>query len=355
MLQEDLEQLYDDQFIETCADWVVALYRRPDRLPHAARRHRQGRQPARRGRAHDRLSPAQGHGVGAGAAGARRHRLGRDARSSSSSGWSMTQYMNHLRPQCRGCARPAARGSRWSGSAPPSTRIMRTIDVRRIASGRGRYNIPNVGVFLWRLDACPLTRLAGGADRRAALALPSARHRPAALHAAADRGPRSRSSPTPLNVPAPISRRVLAARLADYYTGADGVTKSLRLYENSSGSFMPIDPAAIADLQSRRRRRRLGAYAGRRHATRSIRCSAASRCPRTRRRGPQCEVDFHYGFSADIGGGEYERAAVARERADAAAAAAGAGRPSDHPGRARARSPAPAWWRSPTAAATRKR
>ena len=49
ILEENLEQLYDDQFIETCADWVVALHRRPDRLSPAARRRAENRQPARRG------------------------------------------------------------------------------------------------------------------------------------------------------------------------------------------------------------------------------------------------------------------------------------------------------------------
>ena len=84
-LEENVEQLYDDQFIETCADWVGALYRRPDRLSAAARRRAQGRLAARRGRQHHRLPPPQGHGADAGAAGAATSPTGRRTRWSSSS------------------------------------------------------------------------------------------------------------------------------------------------------------------------------------------------------------------------------------------------------------------------------
>ncbi len=64
-----------------------ALYRRPDRLPSAARRRRRDREPARRGRPHHRLPPAQGHDFRARAACERRHRLERARDSSSSSNW----------------------------------------------------------------------------------------------------------------------------------------------------------------------------------------------------------------------------------------------------------------------------
>ena len=35
----------------------------------------------------------------------------------------------------------------------PFDRVAHTVDVRRIANGRGLYNIPNIGIFLWRLTA----------------------------------------------------------------------------------------------------------------------------------------------------------------------------------------------------------
>ena len=108
--------------------------------------------------------------------------------------------------------------------------IMHTVDVRRIATQRGRYNIPNLGLFLWRIDAYPLSK-------SPAVALDSRRWRfhPLGIDQPLYTRPQTIADfaqlSTPLNVPEPISRRVLDARLADYYTAADDATKSLRLYE----------------------------------------------------------------------------------------------------------------------------
>ena len=57
-LEEDVERLYDDQFIETCDDWVVPYigdlvgYARPPRVAPS------GSATARRGREHDRATAA---------------------------------------------------------------------------------------------------------------------------------------------------------------------------------------------------------------------------------------------------------------------------------------------------------
>ena len=34
----------------------------------------------------------------------------------------------------------------------PFDKLAHTVKVRRIASRRGKYNIPNIGIFLWRLN-----------------------------------------------------------------------------------------------------------------------------------------------------------------------------------------------------------
>ena len=39
----------------------------------------------------------------------------------------------------------------------PFDRVARTVDVRRIESRRGKYNIPNIGIFLWRLGSYSVT------------------------------------------------------------------------------------------------------------------------------------------------------------------------------------------------------
>ena len=156
VMEENIEQLYDDQFIETCADWVVPYI--GDLIGY-------------------RLLYGAALGVGSPRAEvahtiALRRRKGTAAvleqLARDVTGWNAraveffqtlatTQYMNHLRPGNHYA--PDLR--HWKpleriGSAFDS--VTHTVDMRRIASGRGRYNIPNVGLFLWPIEAQGLTR-----------------------------------------------------------------------------------------------------------------------------------------------------------------------------------------------------
>jgi hypothetical protein len=66
-----------------------------------------------------------------------------------------TQYVNHLRPQ--NLRTPDLRdidGLELLGG--PFERAAHTCEVRRIAGRRGRYDIPNIGLYLWRLGSYPL-------------------------------------------------------------------------------------------------------------------------------------------------------------------------------------------------------
>jgi hypothetical protein len=71
-----------------------------------------------------------------------------------------TQHMNHTRlsnvrtPDLRDTNQLELMGT-------PFTNASRTVEVRRIESERGRWNIPNIGLFLWRLQAYNLSRLTG--------------------------------------------------------------------------------------------------------------------------------------------------------------------------------------------------
>jgi hypothetical protein len=66
-----------------------------------------------------------------------------------------TQYLNHLRPGNLGTANLRdADGLELLGG--PFEQIAHTVDVRSIAAGAGKYNIPNVGLFLWRLEDYPI-------------------------------------------------------------------------------------------------------------------------------------------------------------------------------------------------------
>lgn len=149
VLEADLEQLYDDQFIETCAEWVVPyigdlIGDRPlyTDLPNV---------PSARAAVANTIGYRRRKGTPA-----MLEQLAQDV-----TGWptrvvefferlSTTQYMNHLRPHT--LATPNLR--HWQpleylGS--PFETTAHTAEVRRIQPRRGRYNIPNIGLFLWRL------------------------------------------------------------------------------------------------------------------------------------------------------------------------------------------------------------
>jgi hypothetical protein len=305
VLQEDLDQLYDDQFIETCADWVAPYI--GDLI---------GYQPL--------------HGVTPAIASPRAevaHTIGYRRRKGTITvleqlardvtGWNataveffqrlvVTQYMNHIRPQC--VATPDFRG--WEALERVGTAfdpIMRSIEVRRIENARGRYNIPNIGIFLWTLGPYSLSRSpAVGVDAR------RWRFHPLGIDTQLYTAPQTETQvtqlATPLNVPAPISRRVLNARTADYYTGADNIRRSLRLYvgppnavaavplgairvcnlSDSAGSWNGLPPAGVYAIDPV-----LGRIA----------------LPAGLAADTEVQVDFTFAFTADMGGGEYERAA----------------------------------------------
>jgi hypothetical protein len=305
VLQEDLDQLYDDQFVETCADWVAPYI--GDLI---------GYQPL--------------HGVTPAIASPRAevaHTIGYRRRKGTITvleqlardvtGWNataveffqrlvVTQYMNHIRPQC--VATPDFRG--WEALERVGTAfdpVMRSIEVRRIENARGRYNIPNIGVFLWTLGPYSLSGSpAVSVDAR------RWRFHPLGIDTQLFTAPQTETQvtmlATPLNVPAPISRRVLNARPADYYTGADNIHRSLRLYVGRPGAVVPVPLSAIRICNlsdsgsSWNGLPPAGIYAidpvlGRIALPSGLAANTV------------VQVDFTYAFTADMGGGEYERAA----------------------------------------------
>src|SRR5262249_39755155 len=124
-----------------------------------------------------------------------------------------TEYMNHLRPDHVGA--PDLR--QWEPLErldSPFDPVAHTADVRQIATGDGRHNIPNIGIFLWRLNAYSLTGSpAFKLDDRRYLVSPLGNNAPLFTNPVPE--DRIEHLATPLNVPAPISRRALDAYLGD--------------------------------------------------------------------------------------------------------------------------------------------
>jgi hypothetical protein len=161
VLEENLDQLYDDQFIETCADWVVPYI--GDLIGVHALHGVVPQVSSPRAEVANTIRLRRRKGTAAVLEELARDVTGWPARVVEFFEWlGWTQFVNHtrVRPPRGGwvdlrdhdaCERIAYARGAFDPTA-------HTVDVRRIASGRGRYNLPNVGLFLWRLQAYPMTR-----------------------------------------------------------------------------------------------------------------------------------------------------------------------------------------------------
>src|SRR5260370_17921496 len=98
----------------------------------------------------------------------------------------------------------------------PFDTVAHTVDVRRVAAGQGKYNIQNIGIFLWRLGAYSLTD-------SPAFQLDANRFlfHPLGYDTQLFTNPVTEDEVThlaePINVPDPISRRVPDPYLPDHY------------------------------------------------------------------------------------------------------------------------------------------
>jgi hypothetical protein len=292
VLEEDLAQLYDDQFIETCAEWVVPYigdlvgYRQLYGLTAQIR--------SPRAEVANTIGLRRRKGTAA-----MLEQLARDV-----TGWdarvveffqrlATTQYINHLRPD--NLSTPDLR--LWEPLErldTPFDSLAHTVEVRRIGSGRGRYNIPNVGLFLWRLRSYSLTRSpAFKLDDRRYLFSPLGNNMPLFNRPETEKEITHLAEPT--NVPMPISRRVLDAYKRDYY----GKSKSLSI------EGFELDQVMICDLSDADAAGTTWAHtplAGKVAIDPVLGRIAFAAAP-----DKPPLVSYHYGFSADLGGSEYDR------------------------------------------------
>ncbi|MBJ6762758.1 hypothetical protein JGU66_18495 [Myxococcaceae bacterium JPH2] len=153
-IEEDIGQLHDDWFIETCREWVVPyigdLLGVRDLIPVDPTLISQRAYVA------NTLAYRRRKGTAA-----MLEQLARDV-----TGWpshvveffqhvGTTQFVNHVRPHAlRTPDLRDANALEWVST--PFEQALRTADVRRISPRRGKHNLANVGVFLWRLEAYPV-------------------------------------------------------------------------------------------------------------------------------------------------------------------------------------------------------
>lgn len=177
--------------------------------------------------------------------------------------------------------------------------LAHTVDVRRINSHRtqGRYNIPSVGLFVCRLKSYPVTKAL-------ARALEKPSWRCFGFSALGNDTPLFvRPQPEPgithiaeeLNLPVPIRRRTYERNLDAYY----GEDKSLAIWVN--GALVPASSIVATDLTDWQYSPRPGQVAVDPERGQIVFSSSVLR------RNDRVRVSYHYGFSADLGGGEYDR------------------------------------------------
>lgn len=305
--EENLDQLHDDLFIETCAEWVVPYI--GDLI---------GYQPLHQvvpGLASPRAEVA--HTI------ALRRRKGTalvlEQLARDVTGWDAraveyfqrlgtTQYMNHIRPQ--NVRTPDLRQGdalQWIGTAFDPTN--RTVDVRRIESGAGRYNIPNVGLHLWRIRAYPHRESPAFRDgARRYRASPLNHDLPLYNRPVAEVDITHLAEPD--NVPWPLSRRRLSADLDRHYgerpsAGAPIDNPSPSLALAVAGTAIERDHIRVCNLSDDG-----GAWA---HTPPPDGIYAIDpvlgriALPMDAPDPADVRLTWHEGFSADIGGGEYER------------------------------------------------
>jgi hypothetical protein len=157
VLEQDIAGLYEDLFIETCDEWVIPYM--GDLLGVHGVHPLSARAGSLRSYVANTIAYRRRKGTAAVL-----EQVARDI-----TGWSAhaveffellatTQHLNHLRPH--NVRTPDLRDTnRLELLGGPFESASHTVDVHRIATAGGRYNIPNIGIFLWRLQSYPLSRV----------------------------------------------------------------------------------------------------------------------------------------------------------------------------------------------------
>jgi hypothetical protein len=314
-LEENIEQLYDDQFIETCQTWAAPYigeligYRPLYGVAAAV--------ASPRAEVANTIGYRRRKGTAA-----MLEQLARDVTDWPARAVELfeqlatTQYMNHVRLHAKATAevRSTVRMATLGGAF---NTVAHTAEMRSPERAGGRYNIPNVGLFVWRLEPFALTDVPLTADAADASGR-KWRFNPLGADQQFFRHPESETVISHIaeaaNVPDPLTVRLMAAGLHatepdpllsnDYGTG-----KSVVLSRPNADPTLPPAPVdasgiCICDLRD--------TATGWAHED-TIDPDVIAVDPRLGRvlLGANVEGPFvgthHYGFSRAIGGGEYER------------------------------------------------
>jgi len=244
-VEGDISTLYDNWFIETCDEWVVPyigdLLGVRNFLPVGDAAFSQRSYVA------NTLAYRRRKGTAAVL-----EQLGRDI-----TGWpckaiefferlTMTQHINHVRSHSHATTDIRSAYAMQSVGTPFEA-ATHTVEVRHIDNARGRYNIPHLGLFLWRLQSYLLK------DARASQ-VDEKRYtfNPLGGDLALFNVPQTEDEITQVtaavNVPAPLSRLTLHHDIEDYYGSPDEI-RSLLIKD--AGVVQTVDKVVVCNLSDK--------------------------------------------------------------------------------------------------------
>ncbi len=317
LLEDDIAQLYENWFIETCDDWVVPYL--GDLIGYQLV-HEAGEPSAidtPQGQQRNKILIPRRE-----VANTIRYRRRKgtlallELLANDVTGWparaveyythlGWTQAINHLR-LTRGQTTDLRNASALDLLNSPFDELAHSVDIRRINSAhtQGRYNIPSVGLFVWRLRSYSVTQApaycyeAQGPHCYTFSILGN--DHPLYIHPETETDPHHIADE--FNLPVPIRRRLFAEQKHRLY----GDNKSLQIWlgtkkgKHIERSPVPPEQIIVADLSDWVYLPQKGSIAV---------DPVLGRIAFPSRQLPKSGVwvSYHYGFSAELGGGEYTR------------------------------------------------
>ena len=322
ILADNMQDLYADQFIETCAPWAVPYI---------------GDLVGWQGLFENVPGTGGGRAEVANTIGYRRRKgtlIGLEQIAQDVTGrpasvveffkrLATTQYMNHLRLDHEGFADLRA-GARLERIGGPFDDFNRTADLRRIAPrarsadtpdlapldvllhGAGRFNIPDIGAYVWRWKSYPVTlQPAYRVDGRRYLFSPLGAD--IALFNIVKTRAAFSSLTTRMDVPQPIARREFHDNLAQVSGGAavesfygDGESVSI----TADGVALTVEDICVCNLENATPTDWAPGESGKVAIDPVL---GRILFPSGRAAPSEVLVSYCYGFGADIGGGSYSR------------------------------------------------
>ncbi len=313
VVEDDIAQLYENQFIETADDWAVTyIGDLVGYVPVAAA----GLPADESGRPEPRVLVPRREVANLIRNRRRKGTLALlDQLADDVAGWpsraveffrllGWAQNLDHLHPQRHRLA-DLGHVDALDRIDGPFDSVTHSVDLRRPDSNRttGRFNITSVGVFVWRLRSYSVTATPACCVEESGphCFTFSVLGQDAPLYVA----PRTASDPTgiaqELDLPVPIRRLAFDENVADYA----GPGASLAIHAEGWAGYTGSDPVPVSQLLPADLSDWVYVPPPGRIAVDPVLGRLAFPPGQLPKKGVR--VDYRYGFSADIGGGEYAR------------------------------------------------